>query len=76
MSSPDDFDIEKKATHSGEIVTEDVAPSHSEGAGHMHRIGTGFNDGPVGALLGYLLVGGIVGLMKADGIIVAPRTSG
>ncbi|KAK7026362.1 hypothetical protein R3P38DRAFT_1040964 [Favolaschia claudopus] len=37
MSSPPDFDIEKKATHSGEIVTADVAPSRSEGAGHMHR---------------------------------------
>ncbi|KAK7001935.1 aa-permease domain-containing protein [Favolaschia claudopus] len=87
MSSPPDFDIEKKATHSGEVATEDVVPSHSEDAGHMHRtlkgrqvsmiaiagtIGTGLflvsgkslaNGGPVGALLGYLLVGGIVGLM-------------
>ncbi|KAJ6459644.1 amino acid permease/ SLC12A domain-containing protein [Mycena sanguinolenta] len=74
-----DYDIEKKAATSGEIVTENVVP-HDEGAGHMHRslkgrqismiaiagtIGTGplANGGPVGALLGYVIVGMLVGLM-------------
>ncbi|KAJ7777912.1 amino acid permease/ SLC12A domain-containing protein [Mycena maculata] len=83
--SSSDYDIEKKATDSGEIITEDVI--HDEDAGHMHRslkgrqvsmiaiagtIGTGLflgsgkalaNGGPVGALLGYLIVGILVGLM-------------
>ncbi|KAJ7220443.1 amino acid permease/ SLC12A domain-containing protein [Mycena haematopus] len=86
MSHSPDYDIEKKATNSGDIVTEDVVP-HDEDAGHMHRslkgrqvsmiaiagtIGTGLflgsgkalaNGGPVGALIGYLAVGGLVGLM-------------
>ncbi|KAF7342052.1 AA-permease domain-containing protein [Mycena venus] len=85
MSHSPDYDIEKKATNSGEIATEDVIPH--EDTGHMHRslkgrqismiaiagtIGTGLflgsgkalaNGGPVGALLGYLLVGMLVGLM-------------
>ncbi|KAJ6511434.1 amino acid permease/ SLC12A domain-containing protein [Mycena vitilis] len=81
-----DYDIEKKATNSGDhIVTEDVV--HDENAGHMHRslkgrqismiaiagtLGTGLflgsgkalaNGGPVGATLGYLIVGLLVGLM-------------
>ncbi|KAJ7905144.1 amino acid permease/ SLC12A domain-containing protein [Mycena leptocephala] len=85
MSASPDLDIEKKASHSGELATEDVV--HNEDAGHMHRslkgrqismiaiagtIGTGLflgsgkalaNGGPVGALLGYLIVGMLVGLM-------------
>ncbi|KAJ7878073.1 amino acid permease/ SLC12A domain-containing protein [Mycena leptocephala] len=85
MSHSPDYDIEKKATNSAEIVTADVVPH--EDTGHMHRslkgrqismiaiagtIGTGLflssgkalaNGGPVGALLGYLLVGMLVGLM-------------
>ncbi|KAJ7507347.1 amino acid permease/ SLC12A domain-containing protein [Mycena galericulata] len=80
-----DYDIEKKATQSGEIASEEVI--HDEDAGHMHRslkgrqvsmiaiagtLGTGLflgsgkaltNGGPVGALLGYLIVGILVGLM-------------
>ncbi|KAJ7291046.1 amino acid permease/ SLC12A domain-containing protein [Mycena rebaudengoi] len=91
--SASEYDIEKKATHSGEIATEEAGlePPH-EDAGHMHRtlkgrqismiaiagtIGTGWpflypfeqsgkalaNGGPVGALLGYLIVGILVGLM-------------
>ncbi|KAJ7326284.1 amino acid permease/ SLC12A domain-containing protein [Mycena albidolilacea] len=83
--SSSDYDIEKKATNSGEIATEDVV--HGEDTGHMHRslkgrqismiaiagtLGTGLflgsgkalaNGGPVGAFLGYLLVGMLVGLM-------------
>ncbi|KAJ7165035.1 amino acid permease/ SLC12A domain-containing protein [Mycena filopes] len=84
-----DYDIEKKATHSGEVATEDVFPNEHGGEenGHMHRslkgrqvsmiaiagtIGTGLflqsgkalaNGGPVGAFLGYLFVGMLVGLM-------------
>ncbi|KAJ7701827.1 amino acid permease/ SLC12A domain-containing protein [Mycena rosella] len=85
MSSSPEYDIEKKATHSGEVATEEVI--HNEEEGHMHRslkarqismiaiagtIGTGLflgsgkalaNGGPVGALLGYLIVGILVGLM-------------
>ncbi|KAJ7757099.1 amino acid permease/ SLC12A domain-containing protein [Mycena metata] len=84
--SSSDYDIEKKATDSGEVATEDVFP-HGADEGHMHRslkgrqvsmiaiagtIGTGLflgsgkalaNGGPVGALLGYLIVGMLVGLM-------------
>ncbi|KAJ7277134.1 amino acid permease/ SLC12A domain-containing protein [Mycena rebaudengoi] len=80
-----EYDIEKKAAHSGEVATEDELP-HKD-AGHMHRtlkarqvsmiaiagtIGTGLflasgkalaNGGPVGALLGYAIVGILVGLM-------------
>ncbi|KAJ6618728.1 amino acid permease/ SLC12A domain-containing protein [Mycena sp. CBHHK59/15] len=88
MSSSPDYDIEKKATHSGEVATEDASQGPpSEEQGHMHRslkarqvsmiaiagtIGTGLflgsgralaNGGPVGALLGYLIVGILVGLM-------------
>jgi amino acid permease len=35
MSASPDLDIEKKASHSGELATEDVV--HNEDAGHMHR---------------------------------------
>ncbi|KAJ6588544.1 amino acid permease/ SLC12A domain-containing protein [Mycena capillaripes] len=86
MASPD-YDIEKKATNSGDVATEDVLHGGAEDSGHMHRslkgrqismiaiagtIGTGLflgsgkalaNGGPVGALLGYLIVGMLVGLM-------------
>ncbi|KAJ7481711.1 amino acid permease/ SLC12A domain-containing protein [Mycena latifolia] len=85
MSSLPEYDIEKKASPSDEVATEDVV--HGEDAGHMHRslkprqvsmiaiagtIGTGLflgsgkalaNGGPVGAFLGYLIVGCLVGLM-------------
>nr|GAT48772.1 predicted protein [Mycena chlorophos] len=81
-----ELDIEKKASHSGDIVTEEAIHGDAD-AGHMHRslkgrqvsmiaiagtLGTGLflgsgkaltNGGPVGALLGYLIVGGLVGLM-------------
>jgi len=80
-----EYDVEKKATGSGEVATEDVV--HGAGGEHMHRslkarqvsmiaiagtIGTGLflgsgkalaSGGPVGALLGYLIVGILVGLM-------------
>ncbi|KAJ7628771.1 amino acid permease/ SLC12A domain-containing protein [Roridomyces roridus] len=80
-----DYDLEKKATHSGDVATGEVVVD--ENAGHMHRslkarqvsmiaiagtIGTGLflssgkalaNGGPAGALIGYLIVGVLVGLM-------------
>ncbi|KAF7319344.1 AA-permease domain-containing protein [Mycena chlorophos] len=80
-----DYDVEKKASSSGDVVTESVV--HNGDDGHMHRslkgrqvsmiaiagtLGTGLflgsgkalsEGGPVGALLGYLFVGLLVGLM-------------
>ncbi|KAF7329944.1 AA-permease domain-containing protein [Mycena kentingensis (nom. inval.)] len=85
MSASPDYDIEKKASSSGDVVTEEV--EHTGDGGHMHRslkgrqvsmiaiagtIGTGLflgsgkaiaNGGPVGAVLGYAIVGCITGLM-------------